>query len=252
MAGRTNNLIRCACAGALAALMLSPVAGARPIVFAHSTTVMGEYREGAFSEAQIFYAPERNFSVGLGYLELTPAQVNVRHSTTYARMNYLAKRWNRESAQANIFFWGGIGTAYLGERYVQPTDSGELPPEHNHGEPAPSPDLVLVPAIEEFSWNAGGQIDYETRRFYASYKMDMHESDAFTHRADTLQFGIAPYKHDVDSLATWLVVSGRRYSGNMHNDTELALLLRFFKKATWIEAGATTDGRLQFMAMFNF
>jgi hypothetical protein len=38
----------------------------------------------------------------------------------------------------------------------------------------------------------------------------------------------------------------------MHEGTEVALLLRLFKKAAWIEAGATTDGKLQFMAMFNF
>jgi hypothetical protein len=32
----------------------------------------------------------------------------------------------------------------------------------------------------------------------------------------------------------------------------LALLLRFFKKRTWLEAGATTDGKIQAMAMFSF
>jgi hypothetical protein len=252
MEERLHKVLGLACAGAVSALLGTPVAEARPIVFAHSTTIMAEYREGALSEAQVFYAPERNLSFGVGYLELDPAHVSTPHSTTYARFNFLAKRWNREAAQANIFLWGGIGGAYVGERFVEPPASGEAPSEHDHGEPPAGADLIRIAPVQEFSWNAGGQIDYETRRIYASVKTDLHESTAFTHRADTVQFGFAPYKHDVDSLATWLVVSGRRYSGNMHADSEVALLLRFFRKATWIEAGATTDGKLQFMAMFNF
>ena len=125
---------------------------------------------------------------------------------------------------------------------VEPPASGEPPSDHGHGEPPADADLIRIAPVQEFSWNAGGQIDYETRRIYASLKTDLHESTAFTHRADTLQFGFAPYEHDVDSLATWLVVSGRRYSGNMHEGTEVALLLRFFKKAD-LDRGRRDHGR---------
>ena len=34
--------------------------------------------------------------------------------------------------------------------------------------------------------------------------------------------------------------------------TDVALLLPFFKKRVWWEAGATLDGKIQAMAMFNF
>jgi hypothetical protein len=103
-------------------------------------------------------------------------------------------------------------------------------------------------------------MDFETRRIYASFKTDFHATfetqneyePVFWHRVDTVQFGIAPYKHDVDRIATWLVLSGRRYSGNTHEADELALLLRFFKKSAWVEAGATTDGKLRAWAMFSF
>ena len=33
--------------------------------------------------------------------------------------------------------------------------------------------------------------------------------------------------------------------------TETAFLVRFFKRGAWVEVGATTDGKLQVMAMFN-
>ena len=213
-----RQLLVCACA-----LTGASAAFTKPIAYAHGTTVMAEYGGGTMNEAQIFYAPKYFWSLGLGYTELDSNMQDKRREITYARANYLAKRWNLEAAQANIFMWGGMGNAYVSETNTH-----------------------------DFTWNAGGQVDYETRRVYGALKTDLFHSAAFSHRIDTLQLGIAPYEHDVDTLATWFVVSGRRYSGDMHEGTEVALLLRFFKKKTWIEAGATTDGKLQAMAMFNF
>ena len=74
----------------------------------------------------------------------------------------------------------------------------------------------------------------------------------FSHRIDTLQLGWAPYAHDYDTLATWIVVQGRPTPAASTEGTETALLLRLFKGGTWVEVGATTDGKLQAMAMFNF
>src|SRR5262249_40252751 len=71
-------------------------------------------------------------------------------------------------------------------------------------------------------------------------------------RVDTLQLGIAPYKHDYNQIATWFVVQARQYTDDIHHGTELAALVRLFKGGAWIEAGITNGGRLQAMAMFNF
>jgi hypothetical protein len=204
------------------ALACGPVL-AKPIAFAHGTTVMAEYGGGTMNEAQVFYAPKYFWSLGLGYTELDSNLIDRRREITYARVNYLVRRWNLESAQANVFTWGGAGNAYVSD-----TNS------------------------HEFTWNAGGQVDYETRRVYGSLKTDFFRSPAFSHRIDTLQLGIAPYEHDFDTLATWFVVQGRRYTGEIHDGTEWALLLRLFKKGAWVEAGVTDDGKLQAMAMANF
>ena len=51
----------------------------------------------------------------LGFLELESDIDDRRREITYARVNYLAKRWNLESAQANVFVWGGAGQAYVSE-----------------------------------------------------------------------------------------------------------------------------------------
>jgi hypothetical protein len=216
------NLFRFAVVG-LGLLCAADMTHAKPIAFAHGTTVMAEYGAGTMTEAQVFYAPKYFWSLGAGFLELESDIDSTRREITYARVNYLVKRWNLESAQANVFTWGGAGNAYVGET-------------NDHA----------------FAWNAGAQIDYETRRIYTSLKTDLHRSSAFSHRIDTLQLGVAPYQHDYDTLATWLVLQGRRYTGGIHEGTEWALLLRLFKGGAWIEAGATEDGKLQAMAMFNF
>jgi hypothetical protein len=208
--------------GALA--LAVPVFGfTKPIAFAEGTTVMAEYGAGTMKEIQIFYAPEYNYSVGGGHVELDSDEMPKTRSITYARLNYLLHRWNLESAQANIFVWGGAGSA------TGNTFRGA-----------------------EFAGNAGAQADYETRRVYASLKTDLQRGSDFSHRIDTLQLGLAPYQHDYGGLATWFVVQARDYTGGLHSGTEWAMLLRLFKGGAWLEGGVTNQGKIQAMAMFNF
>lgn len=201
----------------------SMVVMAKPIAFANGTSVMAEYGGNTMREAQVFYAPRFDLSVGGGVVRLASDIDGRKRDIRYLRVNFLPKRWNFESAQANVFVWGGIGTAELSER------RGSV-----------------------FAQNVGAQFDYETRRVYLSAKTDLQRSEAFSHRIDTVQVGWAPYAHDYDTLAVWLLVQGRRYSGNLYAGTESAVLLRLFKANKWVEAGVTNDGKLQAMFMFNF
>jgi hypothetical protein len=198
-------------------------AHAKPIAFADGTTVMAEYGAGTMAEVQAFYAPTFRYSFGGGHLALNSAENDDTRDITYLRLNYLPKRWNLESAQANVFIWGGAGRAHIGET------NDNL-----------------------FAWNAGGQLDYETRRIYASLRTDYYDSSAFSHRIDTLQLGIAPYEHEYETLAVWFVVQAREYTSGLYEGTEWAGLLRLFKHNAWVEAGVTHDGKLQAMLMFNF
>ncbi|MDB6162806.1 MAG: hypothetical protein JWL98_238 [Xanthomonadaceae bacterium] len=208
----------------LVLLGLLPMAAmAKPIAYAHGTTLMIEYGAGTMNEVQLFHAPAYWYSLGGGWLDLTSDDRRKSRHITYVRGNVLAKRWNMPGAQANVFAWGGIGSA-TGNDFSGSTLARDI----------------------------GLQADVETRRLYASLRSDLEESDHFSHRIDTLQLGIAPYKHDYTTLATWVVLQGRQYTGALHSGVETALLLRFFKGGTWIEFGATTDGKVQTMAMFNF
>jgi hypothetical protein len=147
----------------------------KPIAFANGTTVMAEYGAGTMWEAQIFYAPQYNYSVGGGHVEFDSDVRSETARVTYARLNYL---------------------------------------------------LHL--------------------------KTDLQKASAFSIRVDTLQLGIAPYKHEYNQIATWVLVQARQYTDDIHHGTEVAALLRFFRGGAWIEAGVTNGGKLQAMAMFNF
>jgi hypothetical protein len=201
---------------------LTSLVHAKPIAFADGTTVMAEYGAGTMTEAQVFYAPTFRYSVGGGHLSLNSDVSDATRDISYLRLNYLPKRWNLEAAQANVFIWGSAGRAHIG-------DSGD----------------------NQFAWNVGGQFDYETRRLYASLRTDLHEASAYSHRIDTLQLGVAPYKHDYDTLAVWFVLQARQYTGGLHDGTEWAALVRLFKRNAWLEAGSTHEGKLQAMLMFN-
>lgn len=201
----------------------APSAAAKPIAFANGTTVMAEYGAGTMEEVQAFYAPWYWLSLGAGYLRLdSDAQARTRE-IRYLRVNYLAQRWNLDDAQANVFAWGGLGSA-TGNDF--------------HG--------------SKLDREAGFQADYETRRFYASWVSDLHESRAYSHRVDTLQLGVAPYAHDYQDLAVWFVLQGRQYTGNIHRGIETAALVRLFKGGAWLEAGLTRSGKPQVMLMLNF
>jgi hypothetical protein len=211
--------------GACAALALVAAASveAKPIAFANGTTVMAEYGAGTMLEAQAFYAPAYWLSAGGGAVRFDSDITDRTRDIAYVRVNYLVKRWNLPAAQANVFAWGGIGSAtgntFDGSRIAR---------------------------------NVGAQADYETRRVYASIKSDLWESAEFSQRVDTMQLGIAPYEHDYSTLATWFVVQARDYTGQIRHGVEWAALVRLFKGGAWIEAGVTADGKPQVMAMFNF
>ena len=149
---------------------------------------MVEYGAGTMEEAQVFHAPSHRYSVGAGYLQLDSDVDGRERRIAYARANLLAKRWNLEAAQANVFVWGGAGGA-SGNDF-----SGSV-----------------------FTGNVGAQADYETRRVYGSLKTDFYDSSAFTHRIDTLQLGVAPYEHEYDQ-GVLLLVQGRTYTGDLYRN----------------------------------
>ena len=211
-------------AAVVAALLLgSTFALAKPIAFSHGTTVMAEYGAGTMNEAQVFYAPKYFLSLGAGI-----SRARKRHRSPAPRDHLRARQLPREALEHE----GRAGQRVrVGRRGPGLRERDQRSRVHRQCRRAVR--LRNAPRLR-----------FAQDRLYAS--------SAFSHRIDTLQLGLAPYKHDYDKLATWVVVQGRRYTGGIHDGTEWALLLRLFKGGGWIEAGVTDDGKLQAMAMVNF
>lgn len=207
---------------AIAALSF-PAALAKPIAWADGWTFMGELGGDSMRELQAFYAPRYWYSIGGGALELEGEGDRYERRMQYARVNFLPKRWNLPAAQANVFTWGGLGRA-------TGTDVGG----------------------SELSSHLGAQVDYETRRVYASFKFEHHDASVFSMHSQTLQLAWAPYPHEYDVLATWLLFQVRDASRHVQDDPETAYMLRFFKRGSWIDVGLSDEGQWQLMLMFNY
>ena len=217
------SFVRVAFATALCCALPYPV-HAKPISFADGTTVMGEYGAGTMIEVQAFYAPTFRYSLGGSHLALNSDEDDRTREITYLRSNYLPKRWNFESAQANVFVWGSLGH---GERKRELEQRVRL----------------------ECRWPV--RLRDASDLCVTAYAICTRPAD-YSHRIDTLQLGIAPYKHDYQTLAVWFVLQARQYTGGLYEGTEWAALIRLFKRNAWVEAGPTQDGKLQAMLMFNF
>lgn len=215
---------------------LVPLAGwAKPIAYPDGTTFTFDYGPH-MEEAQVFYSPTFDSSIGAGYVRVKLPENGSGHSHShgagtnygdsvdigYFRTNLLAERWNLADLQSNIYLWGGLGTANSGAR------SG--------------PDTVP---------NAGVQFDAESRRFYGSFKSDWHATFGFTWGMSTLQLGVAPYLHDYNGVATWIVLQGHSMNGTLHRETGVAALVRLFWRGIWVEAGADDKGKPLALLMLN-
>jgi hypothetical protein len=100
----------------VAAAVAAPVT-AKPIACADGTTVMAEYGAGTMQELQISYAPRFDYSAGAGQVDFASDADGHREHIDYARLNWLAHRWNLDDAQANIFVCGSSRAA-LGSTHL--------------------------------------------------------------------------------------------------------------------------------------
>ena len=237
----------------LAAALILQRADARPIVYAHSTTAMVDYTADKMSEAQLFYAPKSFISFGVGHMEIEGGGSHAEHEVTYFRVNFLAKRWNMEAAQANIFAWGGVDSAHMTQIVsltAPPTDPMIMATTSRLRRAKSAMSKRSAPV-------AGMPAARSTMK--PGVSIPRSRPTITTHRPSRIAWTRCNSESRLtfmtpDELATWLVVCATRYSGNAsgsHEEDQLSFLLRFFKKRMWVEAGATTDGKLQARAMFS-
>jgi len=204
---------------ALALCALSLPALARPVSYAGGHMFMADHLPD-MDALSYTYSPSARWSASVGALRVDQLARSGRLDLDYVRASRLLHRWNLPSAQANAFGWVGLGNAR--------TESGSGLGRH-----------------------VGVQLDYETRRIYTSFVSELHEGVGYSNRFDTAAIGWAPYAHDVDRVATWIVLKGQRSSGAIDDSVKPSAVLRLFTTRWWLEVGADGDGRPVANVMLN-
>lgn len=208
---------------ALAAATLLAVASplcARPITYAGGHVLVVDHQP-TLNQWRYTHSPSFRWSVSVGGLRADQLGRSEELDVDYLRAARLLHRWNLPTAQANAFVWAGFGHARTG--------LGDGSARH-----------------------LGLQLDYETKRIYTALVSELHEGNGWSHRFDTAMLGWAPYPHDIDRLATWVVLKGMQTSNADKDGLKAALVLRFFTTRWWLEAGADEDGRPLANLMINF
>jgi hypothetical protein len=94
---------------------------AKPIAFADGYTVMAEYGAGTMKEAQLFYAPRYDFSVGGGHVELDSDETAKSRHINYARLMLSEHKPLVFGSAAALLAVSGIALWY-GRKLPCPTD----------------------------------------------------------------------------------------------------------------------------------
>ncbi len=185
-------------------------AEARPVSYEGGWTVIEETDRQSTS-AWVHYTLTPTFSLGWR------SEWDRRQDFVFngPQATYLVNRWFGENYQANIYVFGGAGVA----TGVAENDAG-------------SRAAAFV----------GVLADWETRRWFASYRARLFEAggvDSSTFHA--ARFGFAPYEGDTGDLHTWLMVEIDHRPDNP-DPVGVTPLVRFFKGSALLELGwSVTD-----------
>ena len=198
------------------ALILFPgISSARPISYKGGWVLEGKADTDSYW-GLVHYTPARWFSVG--------------HRTEYfkdgwvftgGQMNILAKRWNHEKWQANVYVKSGTGLAATTNRGSNKVDAAAF---------------------------TGVAADWEDRRYFVGYSNNFMYAGGIESSFDqNVRLGIAPYKGDFGDIHTWLMVDLRyKLSRGKEPEYDIVPLARFFKGPLMAEAGSSVKGDVYF------
>lgn len=194
---------------------------ARPVSYPGGWTLM-QMNDADVHNLHIHYSPTARYSIGY------KAEYWRKEDWQFhgVQLNYLVKRWNQPTSQANIYLKSAAGAAYSDYQSFE-----------GKAEPAVFTGMAL---------------DWEDRRFFTSYENSVHYAGKiekfFMQKA---RAGVAPYIGDYGDLHTWLML---QVDHNPKADDEITVtpLVRLFKGEYLAEAGVRSDGGVLFNVIVRF
>ena len=214
------NLFLKAAQGVL--LGLCAAAGqAGPMGFKDSSMAMGDFSPN-WQEAWVNHAVTSRDAWGLGAVWMRSDDSRLSRNLTELTYTRLAKRWNGEHSQANIWLLAGVGS-------VRGNDFNES-------------SLMLAPGISA---------DYETTRIYVNGTIRLYRAPDINHDYASVRTGFSFYETDYDEVQPWLVVEARRMN-NLSDSTEITPMMRFIHKRYFVEIGMNQANQARFNFMYIF
>lgn len=198
-------------------LCLNGEAFAHPVSYQGAVSLMSYNKEDE-NEVLLTYSFKSYLAAAAFYFR--EGDVNY----TMPRLNWLAKRWNNEDSQANLYLSGGYGV----ERSFN----------------------------EQVGVGFGSvEADWESRKYYTSvqYNRFLRKDTDAASRPDfetiKLRAGLAPYLAGYSEINTWLILQAEKMNDK---PVELTQFIRLFYKNALIEVGAGFSGGMAFNYMVHF
>jgi hypothetical protein len=201
-------------------VLVSSWANAHPTSYKGAVGVMS-YNTPKMNEVLLTYSVEHNFAVAVTYLKDSKSEFYI------PRLNFLAKRWNNDSSQGNLYLSGGSGF----ERFNS----------------------------ENYSVRFAEVVaDWESREYYVyldhTYLNRDNEINPALVQKDynhsKFRVGTAPFLADYEDLNVWLILQAEKHLDE--EQIQMTQFLRFYKKNTLWEIGASLNGGWAFNYMIHF
>lgn len=194
---------------------------ARPVSYPSGWTAM-QMNDMDTHSLHVHYSPTAKYSIGYK----AEYWRNKDWQFHGAQVNYLAKRWNQPSSQANLYLKTAVGIAHS--------------------------DLGTFDSETEPAAFAGLAFDWEDRRYFTSYEnRAYYAGDIDTFFMQKARVGVAPYIGDYGDIHTWLML---QVDHNPNNEDKISFtpLVRMFKGEYLAEAGISDDGDVLFNWIIRF
>lgn len=190
-------------------LLVSLKALAHPVSYKDAVGIMS-YNNSQMNEILLTYSLNYNFALGTTYIREKQSEFYI------PRLNFLAKRWNNEDSQGNLYLSAGSGIEKYNSAHYN---------------------VKLAEVVA----------DWESRKYYVYLEhlhmlRDNKDNPLWLQRDDNhtkFRLGFAPFLADYNDLNVWFIAQLTK-----HNDesTEATQFMRFYMKNVLWEVGADFNG----------
>ena len=203
-------------------ILFAPAIGhAGPMGFKDSSMAMGDFSPN-WQEAWVNHAITSRDAFGAGALYMRSDNGLLRRSLVEATYTRLAKRWNGEHSQANIWLLAGVGAL--------------------RGNDFEGTRMMLAPGVSA---------DFETTRVYLNATARLYRASGINHDFASARAGFSFYEADYDETQPWFIVEARRMRG-LSDKVEVTPMLRLVNKRYFIELGLNNSNQARFNFMYIF